>query len=278
MAKRGTRFARLLVAASVLLVPATADAASTRSANWAGYVVTPKGAGTRFKKVAATWVVPRGNCHPGSAGFSATWVGIGGYRRNSQALEQTGTEFDCSATGTARYVAWFELVPDVSHQLAMTVRPGDTIDAAVTVKGTRVRVYLRNRTRGETFRHTFPMRAPDTSSAEWIVEAPADCNNAGRCVVLPLSDFGTISFSRASATTARGTRDSISSPRWSNTKITLSQVQGGPGFAEFAAGRAAKPSAVSTDGSGFSVAYSEEAPATGTQPPMLSPGAPPAGT
>jgi Peptidase A4 family len=279
MAKPGIRFVRLLVAVGALLVPATAHAATTVSSNWAGYVVNPKAAATRFKKVSGTWVVPKGRCRAGREGFAATWVGIGGYQRNSRALEQTGTELACSASGSARYAAWFELVPDVAHELTITVRPGDRIDAAVTVKGTRVTIYLRNRTRGMAFRHTFGMRAPDTSSsAEWIVEAPADCNSARQCVVLLLGDFGTISFSRASATTARGTRGGISSSRWSNTEVTLSQVRGAPSFAEFVSRRGADPSAVSTDGTAFSVSYAERAPSTGAQPPMLLPASAAAGS
>jgi Peptidase A4 family len=116
MPQRTVRNARVLMAAAALLLPvASADAATTLSSNWAGYVVTPKRSGTKFKTVSGTWVVPQGTCGSGSSDYSATWVGIGGYRSSSQALEQTGTAFDCTADGTARYSAWYELVPDVSH-------------------------------------------------------------------------------------------------------------------------------------------------------------------
>src|SRR4051794_35994951 len=213
---------RVLVVAAALVAPAGAQAAASVSSNWAGYVVTPKQAGTKFKTVSGTWTVPRGDCSAGN-GYSATWVGIGGYRNSSKALEQTGTEFDCH-NGTAKYSGWFELVPDVSHNVKMTVRPGDVIDAAVTLDKARVTIYLRNRTRGVVFRDTLPMARPDSSSAEWIVEAPADCNGGGQCVQLPISNFGAIAFSHASATTARGTRGGITSPRWSQTHVTLSQA------------------------------------------------------
>lgn len=271
MRRHMTHLARWLIAAGVLLVPvASADAATTVSSNWAGYVVTPKTSPTtKFKTVSGTWVVPRGDCSS-SGGFSATWVGIGGFKHSSSALEQTGTEFDCAPDGTASYAAWYELVPDVSHDIKMTVRPGDTIDAAVTVKRTRVTLYLRNRTRGKVFRRTFTMSTPDTSSAEWIVEAPANCNSV-RCIQLPISNFGTISFTRASATTARGSRGAISSGLWSTTKVTLSQ--GEQRFARFASARGAETSAVSVDGKSFTVTYAEQAPAVDAVPPALSPGA-----
>jgi hypothetical protein len=119
------------------------------------------------------------------------------------------------------------------------------------------------------------MSAPDQTSAEWIIEAPADCNSAGQCVQLPISNFGTQSFTRASMTTARGTRGPISSSGWNNTKITLSQGGGRPGFARFAAQRGADPSDLSADGASFSVAYSEQAPSSNPQPPMFAPGAGP---
>ena len=46
----------------------------------------------------------------GSATYSSVWVGLGGYAQTSRALEQIGTEADCSAAGQATYSAWFEVV------------------------------------------------------------------------------------------------------------------------------------------------------------------------
>jgi Peptidase A4 family len=216
-------------------------------------------------------VVPQGDCTSGQ-GYEATWVGLGGYISSSASLEQTGTEFDCNADGTAKYSAWYELVPAAGHDISMTVKPGDTIDAAVTVKGSKVTLYLKNRTRGSSFRRTFTMKAPDTTTAEWIVEAPSECNGAGQCVQLPLSNFGTTIFRSASATSARGTHGSISSSRWKNTQVTLSQGGGPRRFAQYASARGAEPSALTAAGTSFSVAYSDQAPSSQSSPPMLSPG------
>ena len=265
-----TRFALLIIVAAALLVPAaSADAATSVSSNWAGYVATPTSSATKFKTVSGTWIVPQGDCSLLTTGYSAAWVGIGGYKSSSHALEQIGTEFDC-VRGTAKYSAWYELVPDAGHDISMTVRPGDKIDAAVTVKGTRVTVYLRNRTLGKIFQKTSTMKSPDTSSADWIVEAPSTCNDAGLCAQLPISNFGTIAFAHASATTAKGTKGSISDPHWSNTEITLSQ--GGGRFARFDS-QGAQPSALSPDGTGFTVAYAEQAPSDNPAPPIVDPGA-----
>src|SRR6201995_4887896 len=84
--------------------PDTAADAKT-SANWAGYAAT----GAQFSKVSGSWVQPQASCD-GSRGDAVFWVGIGGATQESSALEQTGTEVDCSG-GSAAYSAWYELVP-----------------------------------------------------------------------------------------------------------------------------------------------------------------------
>jgi hypothetical protein len=256
-----------VAAAALLLLPAaSANAATSISSNWSGYVVTPSTSGTKYKTVSGSWVVPQGDCSSG-AGYEATWVGIGGYKSRSQALEQTGTEFDCAADGTAKYSAWYELVPAPGKDLKMTVKPGDTIDVAVTVNAKRVTILLRNRTHKATFKKTFTMSSPlpDVSTAEWIQEAPSACNSAGQCAQLPIDNFGTVSFLRASATTARGHKGTISDPGWSPTTIQLSPAGGARRFVAASTG-GATPSSLSGDGSSFSVSYSPSPPSSDPTP------------
>ena len=217
--------------------PAAAATSTVVSGNWAGYAVT----GARYRRLTGSWTVSRGTCTSGQAGYSATWIGLGGYDESSQALEQTGTEFDCSASGRAHYSAWYELVPAAAHGVRLKVRPGDRIASAVTVSGRRVTLTLRNRTTGKSFRRQATMSAPDMSSAEWIVEAPAACDASGRCRQLPLSNFQTVNFSNAHATTTSGKVGTISQPGWSVSKIEL--------------GSAAVPSTLGAAGSAFAVAY-----------------------
>src|SRR5437764_362231 len=138
------RWTRLLIGAAVLACAGlgdmpTADAASTSvSSNWAGYAVS----GKKFRRVSGTWVVPRGACASGSESFSAAWVGLGGFASSSQSLEQIGTELDCRASGRAIYSAWYELVPSLSRDIRMAVRPGDTLSASVTARGARITLKL----------------------------------------------------------------------------------------------------------------------------------------
>ena len=54
--------------------------------------------------------------------YSAYWVGLGGGGQQSSALEQIGTQADCSTSGTATYYAWYELVPSAPVKLV----PGDS--------------------------------------------------------------------------------------------------------------------------------------------------------
>jgi hypothetical protein len=266
MTRRSLVALSLAVLSLSLVAAAGAQAAArTTSSNWSGYAVTPKKTSTKFKSVSGTWVVPTGTCTQGQSGYSATWLGLGGYSKNSQALEQTGTEFDCSPSGQPKYSAWYELVPAAGKDIKMPVKPGDTIDAAVTVQSRKVTIMLRDRTTGKTYQHTSTMSAPDVSTAEWIVEAPSACDSTGqRCAQLPVSNFGTELFSHARATTATGHRGTISDSTWTPTAIQLSQ--GGtrrPGFADAASTAGAMPSALAGSGSSFTVSYSQTAPGTG---------------
>jgi hypothetical protein len=101
--------------------------------------------------------------------------------------------------------------------------------------------------------------SPDTSSAEWIAEAPSECDGSGSCQPLPLSDFGTVQFTSASAT-ANGHTGTISDPNWAAQPVVLGS--GGASDVSFDAGQSsagAAPSSLSSDGSSFSVAYQQSA-------------------
>jgi hypothetical protein len=235
------------------------------SSNWAGYAVTPTtgGAVTSFTNVVGTWVQPTVSCTAGTPSYSAFWVGLGGFDDTASALEQTGTESNCSSANTAEYDAWYEILPAAPVRLKLTVRPGDTISAAVTVTGGTVSFRLRNLTRRTVVNKKVKMAAPDLTSAEWIAEAPASCSGSGRCSVLPLANFGSVDFLQAAAT---GSRHSglIPDPAWAATAISLDGSRSGtPGFFGDRGGAQASavPSDVSTGGS-FSVAWQPPAAAT----------------
>jgi hypothetical protein len=240
--------------AMALIAPCTALADSSLSTNWAGYAVHR--GGVSFRNVSATWKQPTADCNTPYATYEATWVGIGGYNRNSNALEQIGTELDCNGSGGARSAAWYEVVPAPSRRIGMTIRPGDTISATVTVVGRRrVTLKIADRTRHESFSRQLTVSTVDVRSAEWIVEAPSGCFSDNSCRTLPLTNFGTESFTAASATTAKGRHGSITSSLWGRSKITLAP-RGATFISSGSAGRAA-PSALAQSGSSFLVTYGQ---------------------
>jgi Peptidase A4 family len=250
----------LLAPAGALAVPGSAGAAtaSATSSNWAGYAVT--GDGRRYSRVSATWVQPTASCG-GARRYSAFWVGLGGYHTSSPALEQIGTAADCGASGGAAYSVWYELVPDVPHTSTLTVRPGDTVSASVTVSGHTVRFFLANRTRGTTFSKTLQAARVDLTSAEWIAEAPSACDGSGRCQTLPLADFGTAAFASATVTSVAGHTGAIVDPAWPTTAITLSargRDFGPTRFVTDGVSASASVSELSSTGDGFAVTYAGE--------------------
>ena len=268
-ARRAGLPAALITALSLFCAPA-ALAGATVSSNWAGYAVHRSG--VKYRKVVGTWTQPSATCTAGEPTYSSVWVGLGGFSTNSKALEQIGTEVDCSAAGTVVSSAWNELVPAPSRNIRMRVAPSDVMNASVIVNGQRVTLTLNDLTRGTTYSRTVRVSPIDVTSADWIVETPSECEGTSFCQPLALADFGTASFARARAQTVGGHTGSISDRRWVTTKITLA-TQGqhfinGP---YRASGAQALPSALTAGGSAFSVVY--QAPTTTT----TSPTAPTAG-
>ena len=274
---------RFLVKAAVvcgLLVvagPASAATSTTTSVstNWSGYVVA---GAAPFTSVSATWTQPSVTCTPGRSSSSAFWVGLGGRSRGSNALEQMGTDADCDANGNANYSTWYEVLPAASVPLSVAVAPGDTITASVTVTGTTVDFALQNVTQGTSATKQVTAAAVDTSSAEWIAEAPSLCNRGlSSCRTQPLANFGSVAFSAASAT-AGGHTGTISDSAWSAEQISLRS--GGSEFSRWrgaaaVAGTGAVPGDLSADGSSFTVAVDATAPTPSASPaPATTPVSP----
>jgi hypothetical protein len=249
------RWPAALLAAALMLVAAPAALAdSTQSANWAGYAAHRSG--VSFSKVVATWRQPSATCTQGSPTYSSLWVGLGGYSLNSRALEQIGSEVDCTVDGRVTSSAWYELVPAPSRSIHMTVAPGDELSALVSVTGHEVRLQLRDLTRHTAFTRTVKDKTLDVTSADWILEAPSECSNANQCQTLNLADFGSAGFTGASATTTKHQTGRISSHRWGVTKITLTGGQR-HFIGATSSGAHATPSSLTAGGSAFSVAYSD---------------------
>jgi hypothetical protein len=244
------RLALLIVLGGLATAPgALADVSN--STNWAGYAIQRPG--VAFHTAGASWTQPAPTCRPGSLSYSSFWVGLGGFSSGSNALEQIGTEADCTRSGRASSSAWYETVPSPSNDVFRPVRPGDRMTASVTVSGHATTLMLRDLSRGWTFTKRVWIDPVDVSSAEWIAEAPSDCGR-NTCQTLPLANFGSTTFSSVSATTVGGHRGSLSDPRWQLSKIRLR-----PSGRQFAVngplGGGATPSALGPGGSSFGVSY-----------------------
>src|SRR5271157_641067 len=182
------------------------------SSNWAGYAVTA--ANGAVTQATGSWTVPNVKCSAAPTGYAAFWVGIDGFSSNT--VEQIGTDSDCVSlngrqTDTPTYYAWYEFYPSGSYliEFPRAVQPGDFITAAVKYVGKtsnprhggtadQFTVTITDVTQlSETFSVTSSVPGAGMSSAEWIAEAP--CCGRGN-LVLPLSDFGYVSFSSAGAT------------------------------------------------------------------------------
>lgn len=253
--------AAAIPATAAMLAPAQAAAAESTavSANWAGYAVTGAAQSTRFNRVAGSWTQPAGTCVQGQETYSVAWVGLGGFNQGSQALEQTGTAVDCTSSGRAVYSAWFELVPAAPVTMKLTVHPGDRIAASVAQKGRQTILQVRDLTTHAAKTAVRTISSPDLSSAEWIVEAPSLCFTSTRCTPLPLTNFGTVSFSNASVSTSQAGNSAIDARSLKVTRLELRDYSQGPGrrYAASVTPASGIASPLSASGNAFTVTWGQ---------------------
>lgn len=264
---RVSRMLRSLLVVSSLVAAAgfaasTASAAAndvTFSSNWAGYAVsgtnTTTAAPVSFSVATGTWTQPAAVCTVGRQTWSSFWVGIGGFSLTAKALEQIGTESDCTGSGLRSYTVWYELVPAAAVPVRLRVAAGDVLTAVVVMSGNRVTLRIKNATKGTVFTKNATLDAPDVTSAEWVAEAPSACDSGGHCQVLPLTNFGTVPFTSAAAI-GDGHTGTILDGAWTSTGIELITPAENPLITEPVA-TGAVPSDVSPDGTSFSISFSD---------------------
>jgi hypothetical protein len=209
--------------------PADIQPGPGTSRNWSGYAAR----GGIFTSVSASWTLPK-LALDGPFGADAAWVGIGGLRTRD--LIQGGTQQSVSGNGSVTYQAWIEMLPDASHPVPLTVLPGDTVTVSVDQQaGENWLFSFINRTSGQTLQRTVQYSS-SLSSAEWIQEAPF-----ARQRVLPISQFGSLTFTNASAV-----RDGQS--------LTIADLAARSISLIDSSGRSlAVPSPLGTDGASFTV-------------------------
>jgi len=268
----------VVTAVSILLGAGAAQARTTASAatadsppvkvspNWSGYVAQGQpGNPVAYSSVTGTWTVPTATCDSGSAGgFSTFWVGLGGYTTKNQ--EEVGTDTNCDASGKPVYYAWFELVPYIAYNVpaADKVLPGDTMTGLVKILSrSLVELQIQNQTRGWLFDRKITYSTQDTSTAEWVAEAPASCIRFV-CNEANLANFGSVTMRNISAV-GNGSTGTLADPDWNVTQVqlvpsklnipTLDPEGPQPAQAQAASPAGATPGPASSDGSSFSITW-----------------------
>lgn len=224
--------------------PALAPGEAT-SPNWSGYVASPnEGNDGVFSQVSAQWVQPAVSC-PKKDAWTLFWVGFDGWPATDRSVEQGGTSARC-VDGVAQYSAFYEMWPAFPVTDMFSVEAGDQISASVDYGGGQFVITVSDSRHGQlvqTAQQSEP--CPGTclrSSAEWIAESPA---HFGTDRWFPLANYGTVTFTSATATDAAGVSGPISYPlQWSASGIerkagaskplaTVSTLQsGGYGFSD----------------------------------------------
>ena len=223
------------------------DQGLVESYNWSGYAATadPATADT-VKSVSGSWTVTAAT---GSSGqYCATWVGIDGF--DDGTVEQLGTMQYITTGGNGRnakteagYYAWVEMYPAGLVELSTTkypVAPGDTISATVSCSAD-VFTLTMSSSEGWNYSETVTSATPDRMSAEWVVEAPS--SDFG---ILPLADFGTITFTDCSATIGNTSGTISALPTYDSMTMVEDDRQLTP---------EATPSSLSDSGADFSVTW-----------------------
>jgi hypothetical protein len=144
-------------------------------------------------------------------------------------------------------------------RIPLVIQPGDTISAAVLVTGQTLRLSLKDVTRHTRFSKVMtPGQQLDTASAEWIAEAPSDCSSSGRCRPVPLTNFGTVTFSNIAAI-GNAHPGTLTDAAWTSTALELiSSGSIGRFFGlgdPLGDGVGALPGDASSDGRTFSVSW-----------------------
>lgn len=166
---------------------AASDAEST---NWSGYAAT----GSTYTSVSTSWIEPSVNCSATPNSYAAFWDGIDGY--SSSTVEQTGTLAECAGR-TAEYTGWYETYPKPMYTFGGAVNPNDVLTATVTAVSSKQFVITLADASSKGTSGNWSVSTTQTltsaaalSSAEFIAEAPSSGSG-----ILPLADFGTVSFS-----------------------------------------------------------------------------------
>lgn len=178
--------------------------------------------GSSVSEVRGDWSEPKVTCSGTTARDAAFWVGI--EDTTGHYLQQLGTLAVCDGTGPPTYNAWYEMFPVAPVPIDMAIHPGDRMTASVSVRGSTWRLSMTNRTTGATFTIN-KQRSAKAVIALWIAEAPSTSTSDVGNHVLPLADYGTVTFSRCSAV-VDGSSRTLTDRSWAHFRFDMVTTNG----------------------------------------------------
>jgi hypothetical protein len=233
-------FGFAILGCALFMSPSASLAANVSSStNWSGYVAEND---SNYSAVSGTWTIPS-IAETTSFVGDVTWVGIGGVSTSD--LIQVGTQ-TMVENGQTSYQAWYEMLPQDSETIPVTVRPGDSVHVSLSEQGLGSNEWLISfvdNTTGQNYQTTVSYTS-SLSSAEWIEEMPTISLGNFTARGFGLDNFGIISFTNCLATQ-------------NGNSYTIAQ-NGAQAVSMFNANNQilATPSALGSDGASFSVTRS----------------------
>ncbi len=226
---------------------------------WAGYdavAAAPSGGrAASFTRITGSWVAPAAVCSAGDPAQSSVWIGLGGALTTAAVFGplQVGTDSDCGRAGP-RYFAWYEAYPEPLQVVRLRISPGDSLAATVSLDAAgRPTMTLSDETTHRQFTKLLrdvQVKPLATDSAEWIVEGPPRLEPV-------LTDFGSVSFTDATATQADGAGSHTGPVNDSAWGYTEPDVLGfdQSGVHQSAVQRSAAPGPLDATGERFTVSF-----------------------
>ena len=180
-------------------VPPTATVPSTtatsisltgdQSANWSGYVA----GGGPYSVVKGSFTVPSPVSGTPSDGQVSEWVGVDGASSIDTSLIQAGVaeSADPQSPGGVSIQPWWEILPAAETNIStLPVSVGDRVTVTIwRLGGTSWEINLTDDTNGQSYTTPPEQFTGAGSSAEWIVEAPAQCLAQDQCQLTPLAPY-----------------------------------------------------------------------------------------
>ncbi|KAJ7866261.1 acid proteinase [Mycena olivaceomarginata] len=183
--------------------PSSTDSTVLTTSTWAGAGM--ESPANTYQSVTGTLVVP--HLRPATGGAStgiyggSSWVGLDGMTCQTS-LMATGIDF-IYLNETIFANAWTEVYPNPGVNMAMAVNAGDTVKLTVTATSTTTgTAVVENLSNGQS--STVSLTSPSPlclENAEWIVEDFQEGT-----FLIPFANFGSITFTDASATTQSGSK------------------------------------------------------------------------